>query len=176
MPWQRPPNTNIQSHASKNAPTAKFTAGTCGTLKPRLRQLSQANHTLKSASVPPKKAKPMMSVQIPNRIKSPKSPPWKAQCLHNPENSLKTSQRLENQKQAISAYTFKKKKRERERETRTLFHDVYFDKVSKTSKKSSTSAYHHQSRKEGDTFCFIYSLSYIILSHFLCRRSKLLPL
>ena len=76
----------------------------------------------------------------------------------------------------LSLLDLKKKKRERERETRTLFHDVYFDKVSKTSKKSSTSAYHHQSRKEGDTFCFIYSLSYIILSHFLCRRSKLLPL
>lgn len=90
MPWQRPPNTNIQSHASKNGPKAKFTAGTCGTLKPRLRQLSQANHTPKSASVPPKKAKLMMSVQIPYRIKKgPKSPPWKAQCLHNPENSLK---------------------------------------------------------------------------------------
>ena len=70
----------------------------------------------------------------------------------------------------LSLLDFKKKK------TRTLFINVYFDKVSKTSKKYSTSAYHHQSKKEGDTFCFIYSLSYIILSHFLCRRSKLLPL
>lgn len=37
--------TQTYKNVSKNAPKAKFTAGTCGTLRPLLRQLSQANHT-----------------------------------------------------------------------------------------------------------------------------------
>lgn len=57
-------------------------------------------------------------------------------------------------------------------ETGPLFHHVYCNKVSRTSNKSSTTAFHHQSRKEGDTFYFSYSLSYIVQSPFLSSKSK----